>query len=132
MNLKLLSWNVRGLNNPHKRLVVTNLLKKWKCDIVCCLQETKLDSTSSNMVKSIWRSPFTDWVALEAICIARGILLMWDKRVFEKVDFMARRLSVLVILKGVADGFEWICSGIYGPTNGSLRDVLWAKLDIVR
>ena len=52
MNLKLLSWNVRGLNNPHKRLVVTNLLKEWKCDIVC-LQETKLDNTSSNMVKSL-------------------------------------------------------------------------------
>ena len=52
MNLKLLSWNVRELNNPHKRLVVTNLLKEWKCDIVC-LQETKLDNTSSNMVKSL-------------------------------------------------------------------------------
>ena len=72
-------------------------------------------------------------MALEAICIARGILLMWDKkRVFEKVDFMARRLSVSVVLKGVADGFEWICLGVYGPTNESLRVVLWAELDIVR
>ena len=69
-------------------------------------------------------------MALEAICIARGILLMWDKkRVFEKVDFMARRLSVSVVLKG---GFEWICLGVYGPTNESLRVVLWAELDIVR
>ena len=45
---------------------------------------------------------------------------------------MARRLSVSVVLKGVADGFEWICSGVDGPTNESLRDVLWAELDIVR
>ena len=35
MNLKMLLWNVRGFNNPHKRDVVKNLLREWKCDIVC-------------------------------------------------------------------------------------------------
>ena len=41
MKLKMVSWNVRGLNDSQKRLVVRNLLREWKCDIVC-LQETKL------------------------------------------------------------------------------------------
>ena len=59
MNLKLLSWNVRRLNNPHKRDVVKNLLREWKCDIVC-LQESKLDNTSSILVKNLWGSPFVD------------------------------------------------------------------------
>lgn len=35
MNLDLLSWNLRELNNPHKRDVVKYLLREWKCDIVC-------------------------------------------------------------------------------------------------
>ena len=39
MNLKLLSWNLRELNNPHKRDVVKYLLRERKCDIVC-LQES--------------------------------------------------------------------------------------------
>ena len=65
MNLKILSWNVRGLNNPHKRDTVKNLLKEWKCDVVC-FQETKLDSVNSAVVKSLWSSPFVDWVALDA------------------------------------------------------------------
>ena len=59
MNLKLLSWNVRGLNNPRKRDVVKNLLREWKCDIVC-LQESKLGNTSSILVKNIWGNPFVD------------------------------------------------------------------------
>ena len=42
MNLKLLSWNVRGLNETDKRLQICNLLRSWKVDIVC-LQETKLE-----------------------------------------------------------------------------------------
>ena len=41
MNLKFVSWNVRGLNEQDKRLQVRNLIRKWKADIVC-LQETKL------------------------------------------------------------------------------------------
>ena len=41
MKLKIVSWNVRGLNNSLKRLVVRNLLREWNCDVVC-LQETKL------------------------------------------------------------------------------------------
>ena len=41
MKLKMISWNVRCLNDPHKRLVVRNLLREWKCDVVC-LQETKI------------------------------------------------------------------------------------------
>ena len=49
MTLRLLSWNVRGLNNPWKREVCKNLLKEWRCDIVC-LQETKLSLLNSGAV----------------------------------------------------------------------------------
>ena len=34
MNLKLLSWNVRGLNEVDKRLQIRNLLRSLKFDIV--------------------------------------------------------------------------------------------------
>ena len=59
MSLRLLSWNVRGLNNPQKWEVCKNLLKEWKCDIVC-YQETKLTSISSSVVRSLWGSSFLD------------------------------------------------------------------------
>ena len=42
MKIKMILWNVRGLNDPKKRLVVKNLLREWKCDVVC-LQETKIE-----------------------------------------------------------------------------------------
>ena len=41
MKLKIVSWNVQGLNDLQKCLVVKNLLQEWNCDVVC-LQETKL------------------------------------------------------------------------------------------
>ncbi len=35
MSIRILSWNVRGINNPQKRSVIKNLLRDWKCDVVC-------------------------------------------------------------------------------------------------
>ena len=77
MSLWLLSWNVRGLNNPQKREVCKNLLKEWKCDIVC-FQETKLSSLDFPVVRSLWGT-FLDWVALDAVNTAGGVLLVWDE-----------------------------------------------------
>jgi exonuclease III len=42
MNLKILSWNVHGLNDRDKRHQVRYFLKLWGADVIC-LQETKLD-----------------------------------------------------------------------------------------
>ena len=41
MKFKLVSWNVRGLNNKDKRRLV-KVLWGWNADIIC-LQETKLE-----------------------------------------------------------------------------------------
>jgi exonuclease III len=49
MKHKILSWNVRGLNEGNKRLRVRNLLDQWKMDIVC-LQETKLQLITNGLV----------------------------------------------------------------------------------
>ena len=76
MNLKILSWNVRGLNNFHERDFTKNMLKEWQGDVVC-LQEIKLDSINSTIVKSLRGSPLVDWAVLDAILTAGGILLAW-------------------------------------------------------
>ena len=52
-------------------MVCKNLLKEWKCDIVC-FQESKLFSLNSFVVRSLWGSPFLDWVVLDAINTAGG------------------------------------------------------------
>lgn len=56
MKIKILNWNVRGLNVKEKRVVVKSLLKGWKADVVC-LQETKLNEMSMMIVKELWGSP---------------------------------------------------------------------------
>ena len=131
MTLKLLSWNVRGLNNPRKRKVCKNLLKEWRCDIIC-LQKTKFSSVNSAVLHSLSGSPFSDWAVLDAVQSFRGVLLLWDKQVVEKIDVSVGRFSVSVLLRGVLDGFEWVCTGIYGPNADIHRAALWEELSRVR
>ena len=38
-DLRIVSFNVRGLNNPQKRIAIFNLIKKKKCDVIF-FQET--------------------------------------------------------------------------------------------
>ena len=77
MTLRLLSGNVKGLNNPRKREVCKNLLREWRCDIVC-LHETKLSLINSAVLRSLSGGPFTDWAVLYAVQTSGGVLLRWD------------------------------------------------------
>jgi exonuclease III len=52
MKPKILMWNVRGLNDLHKRLRTRGLLRDWKADIVC-LVETKMAIISKEVVQSL-------------------------------------------------------------------------------
>ena len=83
--MKILSWNVRGLNEKEKRLKIRNLLRTWRADIVC-LQETKLEWVTRGLVRSIWSCPYLDWLYLGSKGVSGGILLMWDRRVVEKIE----------------------------------------------
>jgi exonuclease III len=50
--LKLLSWNVRGLNDHARRAVVRNLVFTARCSILC-VQESKLGALTGNDVTDI-------------------------------------------------------------------------------
>ena len=104
MKLRMVSWNVRDLNDLRKRLVVRNLLREWNYDVVC-LQETKLAGIDRQMICSLWSCPYVDWVALDADQTAGKILMMWDKRVLEKLEVMVGQFFVSVRWHGLGDGF---------------------------
>ena len=76
-----------------------------------CFQETKLDSVDAAVVKIFWDSLFVDWVALDAIHTAGGVILAWDTRVYKKMDCLVGCFSVSILLKCVVDGFDWLCTG---------------------
>jgi hypothetical protein len=127
MKPKILSWNVRGLNEGKKRLRVRNLLQDWKVDIVC-LQETKLHCLSRRMVRSIWRCNYADWVCLDSCGASGGIVILWDKRVVEKIEDCFGVYSLAVKFRLIEDNSIWAFAGVYGPNYARDRRILWDEL----
>jgi endonuclease/exonuclease/phosphatase family metal-dependent hydrolase len=60
MKPRILSWNVRGLNEWSKRLRISHLLRDWNVDIIC-FQETKVQGMSRSFVRSLWGCNHLDW-----------------------------------------------------------------------
>lgn len=73
--MKIISSNVHGLNSWKKRALVKRSLQQQNPSIVL-LQETKLDDTDSNIIKSIWSSPLIGWTTLDMIDTLGGLLIL--------------------------------------------------------
>jgi hypothetical protein len=127
MKHKIVSWNVRGLNEMKKRLRVRRLLSQWKVDIVC-LQETKLEVITHGLVLSLWRCPYVEWTYVASVGASGGILLMWDRRVVSKVDVCQGNFVAACSFRNVDDGMEWAFAGVYGPNRDANRRQLWEEL----
>lgn len=73
MKLRLISRNVRGMNNSRNIMWYETCLRTWKRDVVC-LQETNLDVLDRQMVSSLWSCSYVDWAVLDASNTAEGVL----------------------------------------------------------
>ena len=69
-----------------------------------------------------------DWMFLGFVSVFGGILLMWDRRVVEKIDEAVGDFSVSYRFRGVIDQFEWAFSGVYGPQTDRERSLMWDEL----
>ena len=131
MKIKILSWNVRGVNDLDKRKVIKNFLRSQRADLVC-LQETKVQEMNINMVRSLGVGRCLNWKALNAEGSAGGILLLWDNSRISLVDSVVGRFSVSCLFRMAKDGFQWAFSRVYGPVEKRLRESFWEELGSIK
>jgi exonuclease III len=75
--MKLLSWNVRGLGSYEKRKEVRSLVKA-KNPLVMCLQETKLQMCDVNVCSSLWDRQSVEFSFRPSQGASGGLLTVWD------------------------------------------------------
>ena len=74
MLIRILSWNVKGINDKDKRKVVKAFLRLQRADLVC-LQETKCKLMSNLVVRSLGFGRFMNWESVHSKGQAGGILV---------------------------------------------------------
>ena len=131
MKLRLMSWNVRGIHYPDKRMVIKSMVRKHKPNLVC-FQETKMKEMSDRIVRSLGIGKNLGWVSLDARGSTCGVLVMWDKRVLEGLEVEVGSFSISCRFRNCEEGFAWVFSGLYGPIKGRERRELWEELAAVK
>ncbi|RVW31726.1 LINE-1 retrotransposable element ORF2 protein [Vitis vinifera] len=128
MKIKILAWNVRGLNDREKRRIFNLVVRAQKVDLVCCL-ETKVSEMSLKLVKSLGVGRFTDWGAVYAGGASGGILIFW---VLELLELEPGVYSISGRFRNVEDGFIWVFTGVYGPVLSRAKEKFWEELGAIK
>ena len=131
MKLRILSWNVRGGNDGAKRKVLKAFIKMQRANVVC-LQETKLKEVSNRMIRSLGVGRFLEWVAIKAEGAFEGILIFWDTWVIQLLEKEEGQYTLSCRFKSLEENFNWVFTGVYGPTVHGRREDLWEELGAIR
>lgn len=110
MKVKIISWNVRGLNCIQKRRIVNSLVQKWKADVFC-FQETKIEGDIEEIIKQLWGNRGVKYGQLEASGTRGGILMMWDSKIWKGEVVTTGSYSITCRFESQTQNYIWISLG---------------------
>ncbi|RVW24959.1 putative ribonuclease H protein [Vitis vinifera] len=87
---------------------------------------------SEGVVRSLRYGRFLDWRALDAEGAAGGILICWDKRSLDILDWEEGHFTLSCRFRNVDNGVVWVFTGVYGPFTKVERDGLWEEFGAIR
>ena len=108
MKIKILSWNVRGLNDGEKRKLIKSMVRIEKADLVW-FRETMVQEMSLKVVKSLGVGRFLSWGVVDARGVPGGILIFWDNKVLDLLELSVEGSPYLLVL-GMLEMVLYGCS----------------------
>jgi exonuclease III len=111
--MKIIIWNIRGLNIPRKQRILKNRLKKEQLDL-CFIQETKcIVDIMETISKKQWSKYKT--LVVEGQQMAGGILTLWNLQVMNLLVVEATRHTLSVNMQIIGNTKLILCTNVYGP-----------------
>lgn len=131
MKVKLVSWNIRGLNSGDKRRFVKSLIFNWNADIVC-LQESKLEGEVKDMIKELWGGRWVKYACLQASGTRGGILMIWDSRLWKGEILEIGSYTLTCKFEALLQDYKCHIIGVYAPNCRTEREHVWEEIGTVR
>lgn len=114
-HIKIVVWNVRGLNSPARHSAIYQVIAAAGPSLVC-LQETKMEDVTADVVRQCLGNNFENYYFLPAIGTRGGILLAWDDTMVKVIN-PHRTENTLTALVKPNEGVQWWITGVYGPQS---------------
>lgn len=117
---KIMSWNVRGLNEKDKRIAIRQSILLEKPSIVC-LQETKLAQFTNGFLRETCGKYLKQSRVLDANGTRGGVLIAWAENKFQEINTQTRNHTVTILLRNKEDHQNFYLTGVYGPSTATHR-----------
>ena len=114
-----------------KRKIIKAFIRNQRVDLLY-IQETKIQSMSEGIVRSLGSGRFLDWKAMNAEGASGGILICWDKRSLDILDWEKGHFTLSCRFRNVENGAVWVFTGVYGIFSKVERDELWEEFGAIR
>ena len=125
--MKIITWNIRGMNNIHKLDVIQNFVRKQKDDIMV-IQETKMDKVKAENLKSFKNYSIMPSSSKGAL---GGTLIMWKHSPFiGSLMDVNKHLIAVKIQSPSQDNFYYVVN-VYTPNNNA-RIFFWDSLSKIK
>jgi len=113
--MKLVSWNLRGLNSPGKLRMLKNMIKMENPQI-CLLQETKCNGTTlGSILTKAW--PGCRSVAVDASGASGGLAIAWNTQAIDLSDFHASHHLIQAAFHILGTNVHGNLSNVYFPQD---------------
>lgn len=124
--MKILSWNVRGLNAPNKWSLIRRHIDVCQAEI-CMFQETKLGGIaleSFGRKLKLWK-----WAGVEAEGAFGGLLILWKPQsVLVEVMHLSRHWMACKV-RSLISNLSFNLINVYGPLLCLQKKLVWLELD---
>ena len=84
---------------------------------------------TEGVARSLGSGRFLDWDASGSV---GGILICWDKRSLEILDWEEGQFSISCRFRNVEDGVVWVLTGVYDPFTKEERECLCEEIGVIR
>jgi exonuclease III len=111
--MKVITWNIRGLNSPQKQRILKSRLRKEQSDI-CFIQETKC---TSDRMETIDKKQWSKYkmVVVRGHQMEGGIITLWNPQVLHLIVVKATRHTLTVSMQIIGNTEVILCTNVYGP-----------------
>lgn len=121
--MKLISWNVRGLNSPTKHRMLKNMIQQENPSLVF-LQETKGNSiVLEKILNKVWTRCRS--VSADASGASRGQEILWNPQILSLQDFHASHFFIQTTFHLIGTNIHGLLTNVYFPQD------LQKKLDLL-
>eukprot|EP00253_Pinus_taeda_P035953 PITA_35953 len=127
--MKLVSWNVRGLNSPIKLRMLKHMIKEEKPQM-CFLQETKCNSsTLDSILSKAW--PGCRAAAVDASGASGGLAIAWNTQAIAISNLHASHHFIQVTFHILGTNIHGNLSNVYFPQEAGGKTALLDTIEVL-